>query len=170
MRTFVDVLHVLSAVLLVGPLMVAPFVGRKAIQRRSADGVRTAASQMNVYGFGSLLTAALGVLLVLLTEDLDLGRPWIVISMTLYVAALCLVFFFAAPALRKAARMVEQGVLTRPEMSEDQDAATTQLTTNAADLQLKEQLDSITGRVGLAGLLVLLVFAVITVLMTVFGH
>lgn len=169
MRTFLDVLHVLTAVLLVGPLMVAPFAGRRAIQRRSADGVRTAASQMNIYGIGSVVTAGLGVALTLSSDDHKLGEPWIVISMTLYVVAIGLVFFYAVPALRKAARMVEQGVMARPETPTETEPDSATLTTSAADLQVKEQLDAITGRVAMAGFLVLLVFAIITALMTVFS-
>lgn len=163
-----DVLHVLSAVLLVGPLMAAPFVGRQAIRRRSPDVTRIAAKHTYIYGFGSMLTAGLGVLLVTMSDGLTLSTPWIVISITLYAVALGLVFFYAVPALRKAARIVEQGVMSQPEADEDQDDPT-QYTASAADFQTKEQLDSITGRVGLAGLLVLLVFAIITILMTVFG-
>lgn len=151
--------------MLVGPLMVAPFVGRRAIQRRSPDGVRMAASQMRVYGFGSIVTALLGVLLVQAGNDHKLADVWIVISMTLYVVAFCLVFFYAIPALSKAARLVEQGVMTGPE----DDDAETSLTTTATDIRLKEQLDAITGRVAMAGLLVLSVFVIITVMMVAFG-
>jgi uncharacterized membrane protein len=151
--------------MLVGPLMVAPFVGRRAIKRRSPDGVRTAATQMRVYGFGSILTALLGVLLVQASDNYKLTDVWIVISMTLYVVALCLVFFYAIPALRRAARLVEQGVMAGPETGD----AETELTTSAAEIRLKEQLDAITGRVAMAGLLVLSVFVLLTILMVVFG-
>lgn len=145
--------------------MVAPFVGRRAINRRSPDGVRMAANQVRVYGFGSIVTALLGVLLVQVSDDHKLTDVWIVISMTLYVVALCLVFFYAIPALRKAARLVEQGVMAGPES----DDAETHLTATATDIRLKEQLDAITGRVAMAGLLVLSVFVLLTILMVVFG-
>ncbi|MBB5870338.1 putative membrane protein [Allocatelliglobosispora scoriae] len=165
MTTFLDALHVLSAVLLVGPLMVAPFVGRRAIQRRSADGVRVAANQMNVYGLGSILTALLGFATMSSSARYSFRDPWIIVSTTLYVVALGVVFVYVVPALRKAARMVEAGVLIRPE--EEDPAQPVSLTATGTDLKTKEELDALTGRVSGAGLLVLLVFAIITMLMTI---
>ncbi|NUR70606.1 MAG: DUF2269 family protein [Hamadaea sp.] len=159
--TFLKALHVLTAVMLVGPLMSAPFIGRRAIQRRSADGVRMAANQTRLFGAGTLLTALLGVATLLASDGkYEFRTPWVIISMTLYVVALALVFFYAVPALLKAARMVSEGVIdAQPEASA--------LTATADDLRLKEHLDAITGRVAGAGLLVLLVFAVITLLMVI---
>jgi uncharacterized membrane protein len=159
--TFLKALHVLTAVLLVGPLMAAPFTGRQAIRRRSADGVRMAATQTTFYGAGSVLTALLGVATVVVSNNkYTFSAPWIVISSTLYIIALGLVFFYAVPALRKAAKLVEEGVLTPADEPEaPAQTATTQ------DLRAKERLDAITGRVLGAGILVLLVFVVITLLM-----
>jgi uncharacterized membrane protein len=155
--TFLKALHVLSAVMLVGPLMSAPFIGRRAIQRRSADGVRMAAAQTRAYGFGTILTALLGVLTLLGSNGrYSFRTPWVIISITLYVVALLLVFFYAVPALHKAARMVEEGVVE-----------TSASTASSDDLLLKEHLDAITGRVAGAGFLVLAVFAVITLLMVI---
>ena len=166
MTTFLDALHVLSAVLLVGPLMVAPFIGRRAIQRRSADGVRTAANQVNVFGLGSILTALLGLATMSSSDRYALRDPWIIVSATtLYVVALGIIFVYLAPALRKAARMVEAGVLARPE-SDDPERPVS-LTATATDLKAKEELDGLTGRVYGAGGLVLFDFALITLLMTI---
>jgi len=158
--TFLKALHVLSAVMLVGPLMSAPFIGRRAIRRRSADGVRMAATQTRAYGAGTVLTALLGVLTLLASDSrYQFRTPWVIISMTLYVVALGLVFFYAVPALHKAARMVEEGVIERPDGQP--------LTASSDDLLVKERLDAITARVAGAGFLVLLVFAAITLLMVV---
>jgi len=159
--TLLKALHVLSAVMLVGPLMSAPFIGRRAIKRRSADGVRMAANQTRLYGAGTLLTALLGVATLLGSDSkYQFRTPWVIISITLYVVALGLVFFYAVPALLKAARMVEEGVIDAgPEASA--------LTATADDLRLKEHLDRITGRVSGAGFVILLVFAVITLLMVI---
>jgi len=158
--TFLKALHVLSAVMLVGPLMSAPFIGRRAIRRRSADGVRMAATQTRAYGAGTVLTALLGVLTLLASDSrYQFRTPWVIISMTLYVVALGLVFFYAVPALHKAARMVEEGVIERPDGQP--------LTASSDDLLVKERLDAITARVAGAGFLVLLVFAAITLLMVI---
>ncbi|NUT36846.1 MAG: DUF2269 family protein [Hamadaea sp.] len=161
MMTFLKALHVLSAVLLVGPLTAAPFLGRRAIRRRSADGVRSAANQTRAFGAGSVLTALLGVATLLASDGAYQFRtPWVIISITLYALALGLVFFYAVPALLKAAKMVDEGVI-------DAGPEAQALTATADDLRLKEHLDAITARVAGAGYLVLLVFAVITLLMVI---
>ena len=159
-----NAVHVLFAVLLIGPLVFAPFAARRAIGRRSADGVRSAANQMAFFGAGSLVVAGLGVLALLASDRYDFGTPWVIISITLYVFALVLIYFYAIPALRKAARMVEEGVVGgRREMPDDE---TTQFTPSTEDLRTKERLDAISGRIIGAGALVLLVIAAITVLMS----
>jgi uncharacterized membrane protein len=164
-ETFLNAVHVLAAVLLIGPLVFAPFVARRAIGRRSADGVRAAANQMAFFGGGSLLVAGLGVVALLTSDRYDFGTPWVIVSITLYVIALVLIYFYAIPALRKAARMVEQGVVGGALDVADGEEPTP-LTTTSEDLRDKERLDAISGRIAGAGALVLLVFAAITLLMS----
>lgn len=166
MRTLLVTAHVLAAVLMIGPLVWAPFAARRAIARRNADALRTARTQMTVFGLGSLITAGLGVLALTRSRTFDFGTPWVVISMTLYVLALALVYAYAIPALRKATQLVEEGVLARPEVEGEEQEADTTLTATAAELRAKERLDAISARIGGAGLLLLLVFAAIVVMMT----
>jgi uncharacterized membrane protein len=221
-QTFLNAIHVLAAVLLIGPLVAAPFAGRRAIGRRSADGVRNAANQMAFFGVGSLVVAGLGVVALLASDDYDLGTPWVVISITLYAIALGLVYGYAVPALRRAGRMVadggpgggaagypgggsgggsaggaagdpgdgtaggtgdgaaggpgddaadgpgnpggrpDDGPGDRPYGEEH----TTLVGATPEDLRHKERLDVIAGRIGGAGVLVLLVIAAITLLMS----
>lgn len=164
METFLNAVHVLFAVLLIGPLVFAPFAASRAIGRRSADGVRSAAKQMAFFGAGSLVVAGLGVLALIASDRYDFGTPWVIISITLYVLALALIYFYAIPALRKAARMVEEGVVGgRPVAAGDE---ATQLAPSSEDMRTKERLDAIAGRITGAGALVLLAFAAITVLMS----
>ena len=97
-----------------------------------------------------------------------LRDPWIIVSITLYIVALGIVFLYAVPALRKAARMIEGGVLAQPEPEPESEVAKlVALTTTATEMRAKEALDALSGRLTGAGALVLLVFAVITVIMTV---
>ncbi|HEX2357108.1 MAG TPA: DUF2269 family protein [Micromonosporaceae bacterium] len=206
MQTFLNATHVLAAVLLIGPLVAAPFAGRRAIGRRSADGVRNAANQMTFFGVGSLVVAGLGVVALLASDDYDLGTPWVVISITLYAIALGLVYGYAVPALRRAARMVADGVPGggsaggaaggaagdpgdgtaggpgddaadgpgnpggRPDDGPGDrpygEEHTTLVGAAPEALRHKERLDVIAGRIGGAGVLVLLVIAAITLLMS----
>jgi uncharacterized membrane protein len=210
-QTFLNAIHVLAAVLLIGPLVAAPFAGRRAIGRRSADGVRNAANQMAFFGVGSLVVAGLGVVALLASDDYDLGTPWVVISITLYAIALGLVYGYAVPALRRAGRMVADGgpgggaagypgggsgggsaggaagdpgdgtaggtgdgaaggpgddAADGPGNRPYGEEHTTLVGATPEDLRHKERLDVIAGRIGGAGVLVLLVIAAITLLMS----
>jgi uncharacterized membrane protein len=166
-ETFLTALHVLAAVLLIGPLVLAPFAGRRAIARRSPDGIRGATRQMAAFGAGSVVVAGLGVLALFASHEYDFGTPWVTISMTLYVIAVGLVYLYAIPALRRAARMVDEGVPAAPEPGERNQEPETTLTVTGTDVHAKERLEAISARLAGAGLLVLLVFAAITLLMSV---
>lgn len=174
-------LHVLLAIFLIGPLAMIPMTALRSIRGRDARQLHGAARQTMIYGLASILVFLLGFAVVG-TEPSDhkisLGAPWLTISMTLYVIALVLVLVVLVPSLRRAARLIDKGVLdtksalagaTKPAVAgEEGDPATEvepTLTATAADLASKERLDALYGRTaGIAGLVALL-FAVIIVLM-----
>lgn len=153
MSTFVNTLHVLAAVLVIGPLVLAPFLGQRAIRRGSEDGVRAAAKLLLWFGAGSVLVAGLGVGTVLATDEWTMATPWVLIASTLYVVALGLIGLYAVPALRKASHLVAEGADETPGASPDTAAS-------AGKLQ------AISARVAGAGWLLLVTFAAITILMT----
>jgi hypothetical protein len=121
---------------------------------------------MAFFGGGSLLVAGLGVVALLASDRYDFGTPWVIISGTLYAIALGLIYFYAIPALRRAARMVEDGVVGGAAEDGRGDEEPAPPTPTAEDLRAKERLDAISGRIGGAGALVLLVIAAITLLMS----
>jgi hypothetical protein len=104
-----NTLHVVLAVLVIGPLVVAPFAARRAITSRNADGVRFAANQVALFGAGTVLVAGFGVATVLTGDEWTMTTPWVLISATLFVVALGLIFGYAVPALRRAASLVSAG-------------------------------------------------------------
>jgi uncharacterized membrane protein len=175
-------LHVLLAIFLIGPLAMIPMTALRSIRGRDARQLHGAARQTMIYGLASILVFLLGFAVVGTepsNHKISLGVPWLTISMTLYVIALVLVLVVLVPSLRRAARLIDKGVLdtktalatpAKPAVSgEDGDTATEvvepTLTATAADLAGKERLDAIYGRTaGIAGLVTLL-FAVIIVLM-----
>lgn len=172
MNTLLQTLHVLAAVLLVGPLVYAPLNARRGIAERDARRLRSAVRQTALFGLGSAVVGLLGALTLVTSDRYDFATPWVVISVTLYVIALALVFLLALPALRTATRLVRQGVLdtgpgTAPAADAETAAAAATLTATAGELRAKEQLDATTDRVTLAGVLILLAFAAIVVLMVV---
>jgi uncharacterized membrane protein len=164
MQRFLQLLHVLSAVLLVGPLALVPFVGLRGIRRRDADEVRLATTWTTLFGAGSVVAFVFGVLVTADSDRYSFRTTWVVISMTLYLVALVLVFVWAAPALRKAARMVEVGVLDQPTVTSREDPDPV-VTASGPDLATKGELDAITGRVGAAAGVNLLLLVIVTALM-----
>lgn len=110
MSTVLNTLHVVLAVLVIGPLVLAPFAARRAIRKRSADGVRLAANQTALFGAGAVVVAGLGVATVLTGEAWTMVTPWVLIASTLFVVALAVTWGYAVPALRRAASMVSAGV------------------------------------------------------------
>jgi hypothetical protein len=165
-ETLLVTLHVLAVVIAVGPLLLAPFAARRGIVRRSPEMVRTARALMIWAGVGSLIAALLGVFALSQSTAFDFRTPWVIVSLTLYVIAFVLTYGYGVPALRRAAHMVDEGVLSRPDVSQGEDEPPTTLTATAADLLAKERLDAISGRVAGTGLLLLLVFVVIVIMMT----
>lgn len=185
MATLLVTLHVVVAIFLVGPLAMIPMTALRSIRRRDADAVQGAARQTLIYGLGSIAVFLLGIGIVPFEPGYNLGTPWLTISMTLYLIALVLVLAVLAPSLRKAARLIEQGVPATRELTAPAPAAgestpegaeaadvepagagtTPAVTASATELASKERLDSLYGRSAGAAGLVALLFVVIAVLM-----
>jgi uncharacterized membrane protein len=166
---FLVTLHVLAAVLLIGPFALAAFSGHRAIRRHDADDTRDAARFMARFGLGSLLVALLGFAALGSSDRYSFRTPWVIISITLYVVAMGLATGYTVPALRKAAKLLEEGVieppLPTPAVEGEEEPKPATLAATAGDLALKQRLDSVAGRVIGSGAIVLLLIAAITILM-----
>jgi hypothetical protein len=163
MGSFWTTLHVIAVVLVIGPMCAAPFFAQRAIRRRSADNVWAATRQLTLFGSAAAVAAALGVIAASTSDRYQVRTPWVIISITLFLLALALVFGYTAPALAKAARMIgdnEDGE-TVADDGDDEAAAF-----GRRD-RARTRLDVIGGRVGGSGLLILLDVVVVTVLMVV---
>jgi uncharacterized membrane protein len=160
---FVVTLHVLSAVLLIGPLLFATFGGYQAVRRHDAEGTRSAASMMARFSLGSLLVALLGVGAIFASDRFSFRTPWVIISSTLYVIMMGLATGSTVPALRRAARVLDEGVLARPALEEEPSSVSATTT----EVVNKERLDNLAGRIAGSGGLVTLAAVAITVFMTV---
>ena len=113
--TLLVTLHVIVVVLVVGPMVVAPFLAGRAIARHDPNLARVAGNALLTYGFGSLIAAGLGGLAVGASDGkYGFGTPWVIISMTLYVLVLVLAVGYTAPASRKAAKMIEALAPAKP--------------------------------------------------------
>lgn len=107
---FVLFLHIVTAVLFLGPLTVAGSTAPRYI-RAGADGlpvVRYIHRTVRVYGVASLLIFGLGAALVPLSHT-SFGQFWLSASMTLFVVMIGLLFGLVYRDLRRAVARLEAG-------------------------------------------------------------
>jgi hypothetical protein len=167
---FVVTLHVLAAVLVIGPLVLAGLLGVQAIRRHDAAGARSAATMLLWSNVGTVVVALLGFWAVSAGGRADFRTPWVVISITLWLIMGGLASGLGRPALRKAARLLDEGVPARPVVTAPDDAesaAPAPGTATATELVAKERLDQLAGRIVTSGGLVTLAAVAIVVFMVV---
>ncbi|GAB3219143.1 hypothetical protein GCM10027447_01290 [Glycomyces halotolerans] len=87
MYTLLLVLHVLVVVLVVGPAMLSPWLGERALRRRDGEGVHAAGRRTMAFNALTLLAAVFGVLVAASSDEHSFTDPWLIIAATLYVIA-----------------------------------------------------------------------------------
>ena len=110
MDTIISILHVVTAVFIVGPMAIIPMTGLRALRAGNAGQVRTLAKSTTIFSWLSLVTFVLGFGAMGLAPkqyDLSFTTPWILWSIILYVIAFVLSVFVAVPQLNKAADRLE---------------------------------------------------------------
>jgi uncharacterized membrane protein len=114
--TLLNILHVVGAVFLVGPMAILPMTGLRALRSGDADQVSTLARSTFVFSLLSLLVVVFGFGAMSLADerfDLSITTPWILWSLILYAVALVLNLLVVVPAMRAAAEGLERGDLGR---------------------------------------------------------
>ena len=166
MYTFLLTLHVLTAVGLVGPFIVAGFTGHRAIRDHDAAATRSAAKLMTRFAIGVLAVAALGFGTLALSKDYSFRTPWVIVAITLWLIAMGIATGYTVPAIRGAANMIEQGVVANPaESAAEPDSPAPTLAATGTELAAKERLDNIAGRVAGSASLVTAALTIIVILM-----
>jgi uncharacterized membrane protein len=103
MHTLLDVLHVLSAVFLIGPMAILPMSAMRSVRAGDGAAVLSTARSTMIFSLGSLLVVLFGFgVMGLSTYDLSVATPWILVSIILYAIALALNLLAVVPALRSA--------------------------------------------------------------------
>jgi MFS family permease len=168
-HTFAVTLHVLSAVFVIGPLVFAALGGYRAVRRHDPGNARSAVASLVWFNGGSVLVAVLGLWAVSTSDRVTFRTPWVTISLTLFVIMMGLATGYTMPALRKAARILDEGVLARPAVTvpDDEGATPAARTATATELVTKERLDQLAGRIAASGGLVALAAVAITIFMVV---
>jgi uncharacterized membrane protein len=106
MDTLITILHVGTAVFIVGPMAIIPMTGLRALRAGNAAQVRTLATSTMLFTWLSLLTFVFGFGAMSMAParyDLTFTTPWILWSAILYIVAFVLNAFVVVPQMRKAA-------------------------------------------------------------------
>ena len=106
MEELLSVLHVLTAVFLVGPMAMLPMTAMRAVRAGNGPMVSVLGRSTQMFSLASLLVAVLGFG-VLGVEGKDhgwtVGTGWVLASIVCYLVALVLTLFVVVPALRTSA-------------------------------------------------------------------
>lgn len=120
MYTVMNVLHVVTAVFLVGPMAILPMSALRLVRAGNGMAVERVAKSTLVFSLSSLLVFVFGFGLIEAAPDawdLSLATPWVLISIILYFVALALSLFAVVPALRSVAEhlsVLGQGAAETP--------------------------------------------------------
>jgi uncharacterized membrane protein len=137
MQNLLISLHVLFAIFAIGPLVGAATTAARGVKAGDGVAVASSARTVRIYGYASLAVAVLGFGLVQPKWHNKFTYPWVWISVLLYVAAVLLTLVLLVPSLRKAGESITAGTGAQ----------------------------AFVGRVGAAGGVVAILFAVIVFLM-----
>ena len=106
METVFNVLHVVAAVFIVGPMAILPMTAMRAVRAGNGAQVAVLAKSTNIFSLLSLAVVLFGFGAMGMADEkynLSIGTPWILWSIILYVVALAISLFLVVPSMRKAA-------------------------------------------------------------------
>lgn len=120
METLFAVLHVVSAVFIVGPMAILPMTAMRAVRAGNGGQVAVLAKSTNLIALLSLLVVFFGFGVMGLADkkyELSIVTPWILWSIVLYVVALGLTLFLVVPTMRRAAESLQAADTAQGESS-----------------------------------------------------
>jgi uncharacterized membrane protein len=105
MSTMLNILHVVGAVFIVGPMAILPMSAMRALRANNLSEVATLAKSTRIFSLASLIVAVLGFGAVGVSDPTDhfsFTTPWILTSVIVYMIALLLSLFQVVPAMGRA--------------------------------------------------------------------
>ena len=87
MHTLLVILHVLVATVVVGPAMLLPWLGERALRARDGDAAFAAGRRTMAFNALTLVAAVFGALATTTSDEYSFSDPWLIIAATLYVIA-----------------------------------------------------------------------------------
>jgi uncharacterized membrane protein len=115
MGTLFDILHIVAAVFIVGPMAIIPMTALRALRGGEAGQVRVLAKSTNLFSLLSLVVVVLGFGAMGLSDPkyhVTFTDTWIWLSVVLYLIALVLTLFVVVPTLRTAAEAIDGAAST----------------------------------------------------------
>ena len=110
MDTLFSILHVVSAVFIVGPMAILPMTAMRAVRAGNGAQVAVLAKSTNLMSLLSLLVVVFGFGVMGMADpkyDLSVTTPWVLWSIILYLVALGISLFVVVPTMRKAAEALK---------------------------------------------------------------
>lgn len=103
MKEIMVILHVVTAVFIVGPMAILPMTGMRAIKAGEGGQVAVLAKSTLIFSLLSLLVIIFGFGIIGMA-GIPMTVPWILLSIVFYAIALILTLAVVVPALRRASR------------------------------------------------------------------
>lgn len=124
MAVIMNILHVVTAVFIIGPMAILPMTGMRAIKTGQGGQVAVLAKSTFLFTLLSLLVVLFGFGVMGMSKyDISVSTPWILISIVLYVIALILNLAIVVPAMRRAGRRLGTDTGALPIAVDSGDAA-----------------------------------------------
>ena len=117
MNTVLSILHVATAVFIVGPMAILPMTGLRALRSGNGAQVRTLAKSTSIFTWLSLLVFVFGFGVLGMADKkwgLSFMTPWILWSVILYIVAFALTMFVVAQMKKAAAEVDGAAAGTKP--------------------------------------------------------
>lgn len=109
MTTVLNVLHIVGAVFIIGPMAVLPMSAMRSLRAGSASEVVVLTKSTQLFSLLSLVVAFFGFGALGMSDPEDhfsFTSPWILISVILYAVAVLMSLFLVVPAMRRAAEQM----------------------------------------------------------------
>ena len=105
MDTLFGILHVVTAVFIIGPIAIMPMASLRALRSGNSTGAAASAKGIRLLGYLSLITVVTGFGVMGMADPryaLSITTPWILASLILYVVAALLTLAVVVPAFQHA--------------------------------------------------------------------
>jgi len=111
MGEIINILHVVGAVFIVGPMAILPMTAMRSVRAGNAAQVATLAKSTYLFSLLSVLVVIFGfgaLSMAKKDDNYSFGSTWILLSIVFYVVAIAISLFVVVPALRSASEALEE--------------------------------------------------------------